>query len=91
MSEISDMVLNGDFCQACGILMHDGGACGYPRYCPGCDGNPDTNYASLLKPLIHRKVFTCQTCGKKFKTLQGANDHKRDVHGSNEQFQPTEA
>ncbi len=35
MGEIADSIIDGDFCQECGIWM--GSGAGYPRSCKGCD------------------------------------------------------
>jgi hypothetical protein len=51
MGEIADMMLEGVLCQECGVYIDDeecgwAGACGYPRYCPGCGGDPECNGAA---------------------------------------------
>ena len=46
MGDIADMIQNGDLCQECGVFIDDGMACGYPRYCEECGGDPDVNLAA---------------------------------------------
>lgn len=84
MGEISDMMLEGILCQECGqyVDYHTGEsrACGYPRFCPDCGGDPETNYASKRKECI-AKQCRCPTCKRRFRTRRGLHDHIRDKHG----------
>ena len=80
MGEIAELMMEGYLCAECGVLIKDGEACGYPRYCPECGGKPFNNYASRMIP--KKKQVACPTCGKRFKTKGGMLDHRRDVHGT---------
>lgn len=40
MSEISEMVLEGDLCEICCVDMGDAGE-GFPRRCPDCENEDD--------------------------------------------------
>lgn len=42
MGEISEMMLDGTLCQSCGVCLLDGPGdepCGFPTYCPDCEGD----------------------------------------------------
>lgn len=40
MGEISDMIIEGILCEACGVLI-DGYATDYPRQCEDCGGQEE--------------------------------------------------
>lgn len=37
MGEIADAILEGDFCQVCGVVFEDNESPGHPRTCPDCE------------------------------------------------------
>lgn len=83
MGEISEMITEGILCRECGQYIDDDddprtcGADGYPRFCADCGGDPNTNYAAKKqKP----KRWLCNVCQRKFSSIQGLTDHKRDKH-----------
>lgn len=56
MGDMAELVLEGVLCQECGVLIDDddwpgaeGMACGHPRYCYDCGGDPECNGASKRK------------------------------------------
>ena len=64
---IAEDISEGIFCQECGAYIDDedydgSGPCGYPRFCLGCDGDPECNGAKktvrrspVLKRVVERK------------------------------------
>jgi len=84
MGEITDAVLDGTFCEACGELIDDGGAPGHPRYCsPECAGDRGATFSASSRSRSSRqpKSFECQRCRKRFRKMIGLEAHLRDVHG----------
>jgi hypothetical protein len=50
---IADDITEGLLCAECGVYIDDkadgfAGACGYPRYCRACGGDPETNGAGKV-------------------------------------------
>jgi hypothetical protein len=48
MGYVAERMLEGVLCQGCGIYIDDekegyAGACGHPRFCGNCGGNPEAN------------------------------------------------
>ncbi len=41
MGDITDMILNGDMCQCCGVWINDGDGNGYPEKCPDCSNDDE--------------------------------------------------
>lgn len=69
MSEHTDDILDGLFCQSCNAFM--GNACGYPRSCKDCSGvTAAPNPAKINYP----------QCNKRVKAI-GLAVHQRVVHG----------
>lgn len=58
MSEMEDLMLNGDICQECNCVIDDDqngfdGACGHPRFCLSCGGDPVCNGAVKKRGADH--------------------------------------
>lgn len=79
--EIADMMLEGVLCEGCGEFIGEGD--GFPTYCsPQCAKDRGAEYwqGGMLcepKPKRHR----CATCGRKFRTAHGLQDHRAAKHG----------
>lgn len=75
MSETSDMMMNGELCQGCGVYI--GEDVGYPLSCASCakgEVKPAKAKAKPIKPKVK-----CQVCGKKVSEL-GLRQHIEAVH-----------
>lgn len=53
MGEITELILEGVLCEGCGVVIDDviegyDGACGYPRRCGDCGGDPAVNGARSM-------------------------------------------
>ena len=75
MGEIADLILEGVFCQGCGIAL--GAPCGFPRFCRHCESQE-----SFVAPkrTSRMRPHECKVCGKRFKKAVGLAAHCRDVH-----------
>ena len=86
MGEIAEMMLDGLMCEGCGEWMdeafEDGDGPGYPQRCAACQRDAGSELPIHL-PRKHAvaKQHACPDCKKKFRTQQGMQDHRRDVHG----------
>lgn len=56
MGEMAELMLEGVLCRECGTLIEDDDwknagkqACGYPRLCWDCGGDPECNGATVRK------------------------------------------
>lgn len=66
MGDIADMMLEGDMCQLCGVILSGEG---YPQVCPACQesenvdqfGQPSEQTTPV--PVVRRKT-KCPHCGK---------------------------
>lgn len=78
MGDISEMILDGDLCESCGVYL--GGGEGFPRKCRGCKAEERyDSHQEVLKRHKDIKKVKCPTCGKKVKSV-GLADHMRDAH-----------
>ena len=89
MGEYADLIMNGDVCQECCVFidLEDypmDGACGYPRWCYDCGGDPECNGAVKRRQRDSEqnrsKPFRCDDCGKRTSTQIGLSQHRAAVH-----------
>lgn len=82
MGEIADMMINGDMCEVCGVILGDGD--GYPRRCQDCRRDmPSDEEVTTTRDgqPIHRPGKTnCPHCRKLVKIV-GLEQHIKAVHG----------
>ena len=67
MGDMTDGIMDGDFCQNCGCYMEDGQ--GFPRSCSDC--RRETKQSKVSTSI-------CKFCNKKFKTDEAVVQHQRD-------------
>lgn len=76
MGDYADAVLDGDFCQGCGVVM-DGE--GYAQFCKGCRKEMNIDkYGDKIQP--PKKKVKCSICHKKVWEI-GLPQHMKDKHG----------
>lgn len=83
MSDYTDAMLDGVFCQMCGEYIGDG--CGFPRSCPTCALEESEDRHDYERRPVRTRTFKvqCPKCGKMVKR-RGLKDHDRDVHGGDQ-------
>jgi len=79
MGEISDLMINGDICEGCGVNLPGHGE-GFPRYCRDCAKDRPRDPSPKLKA-------KCPTCGRMVKLL-GLSDHTRVMHPVDQETKP---
>lgn len=71
MGEIAEAVLEGAFCEGCGVYLGEGD--GFPRRCSACGGTHASDFESIKNEI-------CPICKKKFYKRIGVVDHIRGNH-----------
>jgi hypothetical protein len=86
MGEIAEAMLDGTMCECCGEYI--GSDAGYPQYCSDqCAHNrgisPDLEGMSEAVKKYAR-LFPCDICDKRLRTVEGVEQHKRAKHDTEE-------